>query len=148
LLDAVAPLRPALTALAAPTGKAAARLGEAVREEAARLDIAPAARERLAALGGTTLHRLLGRRPGSDSRFRHDAGNRLPHRLVIVDERSMWSLALRARLLEALRDDARLVLVGDPEQLVSVEAGTVLGDIAAPARAGAPPAGIAMLRRA
>ena len=77
----------------------------------------------------STLHRLLGWRPGSASRFRHDRTNRLPHDLVVVDETSMVSLTLMARLLEALRPDARLVLVGDPGQLASVEAGTVLGDL-------------------
>ncbi|MDQ3627756.1 MAG: exodeoxyribonuclease V subunit alpha, partial [Actinomycetota bacterium] len=79
----------------------------------------------------STLHRLLGRRPDSHSRFRHDRHNRLPHDVVIVDEPSMVSLSLMARLLEAVRPDARLVLVGDPDQLASVEAGAVLGDLVA-----------------
>jgi exodeoxyribonuclease V alpha subunit len=85
-----------------------------------------------AALGGmtaSTLHRLLGRRPGVSSRFRHDRSNRLPFDVVIVDECSMVSLTLMARLLEALAPAARLVLVGDPDQLASVEAGAVLGDL-------------------
>src|SRR6202020_322470 len=73
--------------------------------------------------------RLLGYRPGSHSRFRHDAEQRLPHDVVIVDETSMVSLSLMARLIEALRPDARLVLVGDAGQLASIEAGAVLGDI-------------------
>jgi exodeoxyribonuclease V alpha subunit len=68
-------------------------------------------------------------------RFRHDARNRLPHDLVVVDEVSMVSLSLMARLLEAVRPDARVVLVGDHEQLASVEAGSVLGDIVGPAGA-------------
>jgi exodeoxyribonuclease V alpha subunit len=93
----------------------------------------------MGALRATTLHRLLGWRPDSQSRFRHDRANRLPHELVVVDETSMVSLTLMARLLEALRADARLLLVGDPGQLASVEAGTVLGDlVAAAAPAGAP----------
>ena len=84
-------------------------------------------------LPATTLHRLLGWRPGSNSRFRHDRRRRLAHDVVIVDETSMVSLSLMARLIEALRDDARLVLVGDPGQLASIEAGAVLGDIVGPA---------------
>jgi exodeoxyribonuclease V alpha subunit len=120
-------------ALAAPTGKAAARLEEAVHEEAAKLELAPEARDRLLQARASTLHRLLGRRPGSSSRFRHDRRNRLPHDVVVVDETSMVSLSLTARLLEAVRPDARLVLVGDPQQLASVEAGAVLGDLVGPA---------------
>jgi exodeoxyribonuclease V alpha subunit len=103
-----------LIALAAPTGKAAARLQEAVPGHTA-----------------TTLHRLLGTRPDTRSRFRHNRSQRLPHDVVIVDETSMVSLSMMARLLEAIRPDARLVLVGDPDQLVSIEAGAVLGDIVA-----------------
>ncbi len=113
--------RPPLIALAAPTGKAAARLQEAVYEQV------PAG----AGLRAATLHRLLGWRPGSHSRFAHDRRNRLPHDVVIVDETSMVSLSLMARLVEAVRPDARLVLVGDPGQLASIEAGVVLADIVA-----------------
>ena len=90
-------------------------------------------RDALLALDASTLHRLLGWRPGSHSRFRHDRGNRLPHDVVIVDETSMVSLSLMARLVEAVRPEARLVLVGDPGQLTSIEAGAVLGDIVGPA---------------
>ena len=122
---------PSLVALAAPTGKAAARLSEAVHEEAARLDIPAAIREHLLALEASTLHRLLGWRPGTHSRFRHSRTNRLPYDIVIVDETSMVSLSLMARLIEAVRPDARLILVGDPGQLTSIEAGAVLGDIVA-----------------
>jgi exodeoxyribonuclease V alpha subunit len=124
---------PPLIALAAPTGKAAARLQEAVHEEAARLDVDPGIRERLLGLEASTLHRLLGWRAGSHSRFRHDRGNRLPYDVVIVDETSMVSLTLMARLVEAVRPQARLILVGDPGQLTSIEAGAVLGDIVGPA---------------
>jgi exodeoxyribonuclease V alpha subunit len=120
---------PPLVALAARTGKAAARLAEAVHDQARRLDTSAAIRDRLLALEASTLHRLLGRRPDSDTRFRHDRGNRLPHDVVIVDETSMVSLSLMARLVDALRPEARLVLVGDPGQLTSIEAGAVLGDI-------------------
>ncbi|GAA4287917.1 exodeoxyribonuclease V subunit alpha [Georgenia daeguensis] len=115
-------------ALAAPTGKAAARLQEAVREVVTGFDDA-ADQERVGSPEATTVHRLLGWRPGSSTRFRHDASHHLPHDVVVVDETSMVSLPLMARLLEALRPDARLLLVGDPDQLASVEAGAVLGDL-------------------
>ena len=114
-------------ALAAPTGKAAARLQEAVQQEVAKLDAADQAR--LGELQAMTLHRLLGSRPDSASRFRHNRGNRLPHDVIVVDETSMVSLTMMARLLEAVRPGARLVLVGDADQLASVEAGAVLADL-------------------
>jgi exodeoxyribonuclease V alpha subunit len=114
-------------ALAAPTGKAAARLEEAVTSSTATLSEED--RSRLGELHATTLHRLLGWRPESRSRFRHDKTNRLPFEVVVVDESSMVSLTMMARLLEALRPTTRLVLVGDPDQLASVEAGAVLGDL-------------------
>lgn len=127
LLDAQSraqPDRPRLrVALAAPTGKAAQRLGEAIAASSAVADgVAPTA---------TTLHRLLGWDPQSSVRFRHHRGHRLPHDVVVVDEASMLSLTMTARLLEAVRTDARLVLVGDPDQLTSVEAGAVLADLVA-----------------
>jgi exodeoxyribonuclease V alpha subunit len=114
-------------ALAAPTGKAAARLEQAVRSSTATLP--PGDQARLGELSAMTLHKLLGWRPDARTRFRHDARNRLPYEVVVVDEASMVSLTLMARLLEALRPSARLVLVGDPDQLASVEAGAVLGDL-------------------
>jgi exodeoxyribonuclease V alpha subunit len=123
--------RPPLIALAAPTGKAAVRLQEAVHDESAGLST----------LRASTLHRLLGWRPGSHSRFAHDRANRLPHDVVIVDETSMVSLWLMARLVEAVRPDARLVLVGDPDQLASIEAGVVLADIVSAAH------GVVVLKR-
>jgi exodeoxyribonuclease V alpha subunit len=114
-------------ALAAPTGKAAARLQEAVQLEVGKLE--PADQEALAGLHATTLHRLLGSRPDTSARFRHNRGNRLPHDVIVVDETSMVSLTMMARLLEAVRPDTRLILVGDPDQLASVEAGAVLADL-------------------
>jgi exodeoxyribonuclease V alpha subunit len=114
-------------ALAAPTGKAAARLQEAVQLEVGKL--APADGQALAGLHATTLHRLLGSRPDTSARFRHNRGNRLPHDVIVVDETSMVSLTMMARLLEAVRPETRLVLVGDPDQLASVEAGAVLADL-------------------
>ncbi|HEU4811007.1 MAG TPA: exodeoxyribonuclease V subunit alpha [Nocardioides sp.] len=119
--------RPLRIALTAPTGKAAARLQEAVA--AATAELADEDRDRLGPLTAQTLHRLLGWRPDSRTRFRHHRGNRLPHDVVVVDETSMVSLTMMARLVEAVRADARLVLVGDPDQLASVEAGAVLADL-------------------
>jgi exodeoxyribonuclease V alpha subunit len=124
---------PPLMALTAPTGKAAARLEEAVHQEAAGLDVDDELRQRLLATHASTLHRLLGWQPGNRSRFRHHRANRLPHDVIVVDETSMVSLSQMAKLVEAVRPDARLVLVGDPQQLASVEAGAVLGDIVGPA---------------
>jgi exodeoxyribonuclease V alpha subunit len=114
-------------ALAAPTGKAAARLAEAVAAGVERLGTQD--RGRLTGLRATTLHRLLGSRPDTSVRFRHNRGNRLPHDVIVVDETSMVSLTMMARLLEAVRPDTRLILVGDPNQLTSVEAGAVLADL-------------------
>ncbi|GAA4428924.1 exodeoxyribonuclease V subunit alpha [Georgenia halophila] len=116
-------------ALAAPTGKAAARLQEAVHDAVAQLSSED--RALVGEPAASTVHRLLGWKPGTSTRFRHDASHHLPHDVVVVDETSMVSLPLMARLLEALRPDTRLVLVGDPDQLASVEAGAVLGDLVA-----------------
>jgi exodeoxyribonuclease V alpha subunit len=118
---------PTRVALTAPTGKAAARMQEAVTEEFARLtgeriEVPPAP-------PASTVHRLLGWRPDSHIRFRYNRNNHLPFDVVVVDETSMVSLTLMSRLLEAMRPDALLVLVGDPDQLASVEAGAVLGDL-------------------
>ena len=114
-------------ALAAPTGKAAARLTEAVTEATSRLGAEDQAR--LGALTAKTLHRLLGSRRGARTRFWHDRENRLPYDVVVVDEASMISLTMMSRLVEALRPTCRLILVGDPDQLSSVEVGAVLGDL-------------------
>jgi exodeoxyribonuclease V alpha subunit len=122
-----------LVGLAAPTGKAAARLEQAVREESATLEVEREVTAHLQGLEGVTLHRLLGSLPGSSTRFRHDRNNPLPHDVVVVDETSMVPLSMMARLVEALRPAARIVLVGDPRQLASVEAGAVLGDVVGPA---------------
>jgi exodeoxyribonuclease V alpha subunit len=124
-------------ALAAPTGKAAARLTEAVSGALGGLPAED--QERLGGLEASTLHRLLGTRPGARTRFRHDRDNRLPYDVVVVDEASMVSLTMMSRLVDALRPDTRLVLVGDPDQLASVEVGAVLGDLVErPAPAGVP----------
>ena len=111
--------------LAAPTGKAAARMKEAI--EKAREGIPEDLRGSVPG-EAATIHRLLGFK--SDSiYFRHDRGHQLQEDVLVVDEASMVDLPLMAKLLRALRPDARLVLVGDKDQLASVEAGSVLGDV-------------------
>jgi exodeoxyribonuclease V alpha subunit len=130
LLDAQAAAlgrRPPAVALAAPTGKAAQRLTASLREAAARRS-GSGVDQRLREATATTLHRLLGPR-GRSHRFRHDRHDPLPHDVVVVDETSMVDLALLAKLLDAVRDDARVILLGDPHQLASVEAGSALGDV-------------------
>lgn len=118
--------------LAAPTGKAAARLNDSIagRVASLRLEHLPNGEAVRSAIPTevTTLHRLLGAIP--DSRhFRHHAGNPLSADLVVVDEASMVDVEMMADLLAALRPDARLILLGDKDQLASVEAGAVLGDL-------------------
>jgi len=119
-------------ALAAPTGKAAARMAEALRLacENNEQEAFNEARERILQLKPTTVHKLLGNNPNRGNYFEYRKDNRLPYRHVIVDEASMLSSSLMYHLLEALSDDATLMLVGDPDQLASVDAGTALGDIA------------------
>ena len=114
-------------ALAAPTGKASARLKESLRITGARLQLPENIRASLPA-EATTLHRLLGATPHSPY-FRHDADRPLAVDAVIVDEASMVDLALMAKLFDAVPATARLILLGDKDQLASVEAGYVLGDI-------------------
>lgn len=113
-------------ALLAPTGKAAARLLESLRVEGASL------RQQGLELelpdDASTLHRALGYNPGL-SGFRHNADNPLPYDLVLVDEASMVDLTMMNSLVSALATDTRLILLGDRDQLASVEAGNVLGDI-------------------
>ena len=94
-------------------------------------DLAPEDRDRVGRVEAMTLHRLLGWRPDNATRFRHDRGNRLKYDVVVVDESSMVELTMMARLLEAMRPQSRLVLVGDPRQLTSVGAGAVLSDLVA-----------------
>jgi exodeoxyribonuclease V alpha subunit len=120
------PVRPPRIALAAPTGKAASRLSESIRESNQRRvaggELSADAAARVPS-DASTLHRLLGwQRDG----FRHGRDNPLPHALVVVDEASMIDLSLMCRLVEAVRPDARLVIVGDPDQLPSVDTGDVL----------------------
>jgi exodeoxyribonuclease V alpha subunit len=122
-----------VVALASQTGKASASLGKAVRKEAMKMDVSTEVRTWLSRMNASTLDHLLVRRFDSRSRFRHDANNRLPHDVVVIDETSTISLTMMARLLDAVRPDARLVLVGDPDQLSSIGAGAVLGDVVGPA---------------
>jgi exodeoxyribonuclease V alpha subunit len=121
-------------AMAAPTGKAAVRMQEAVREALVDLPAPDEVCRHLADLEAGTLHRLLGWQPQNPSRFRHNADNPLPYDVVVVDEASMVPLALMSKLVDAVPRGARLVLVGDRDQLASVEAGSVLGDICGPVR--------------
>lgn len=113
--------------LAAPTGKAAARMAEAIRNAKAQLPVAEAIRAALPD-EARTLHRLLGSR-GDSPRVRHDATNPLPLDVLVVDEASMVDLALMAKLVEALPPRARLILLGDKDQLAAVEAGAVFAEL-------------------
>jgi exodeoxyribonuclease V alpha subunit len=127
-------------ALAAPTGKAAARLKQsidkALGELAERLGDALPLRELAVRMGAArTLHSLLGARPDSRA-FVHHAGNQLDVDVLIVDEASMVHLEMMAALLAALPPGATLILLGDKDQLASVEAGAVLGDLCHDAEAG------------
>ncbi|MBR9828630.1 MAG: exodeoxyribonuclease V subunit alpha [Oceanospirillales bacterium] len=118
--------------LAAPTGKAAARLTESISGAVGQLS--PALQQGIPH-EVTTLHRLLGARPGT-RRFVHHLDNPLHADLVVVDEASMIDLEMMHQLLAALPPQARLILLGDKDQLASVEAGSVLGDLCAEADAG------------
>ncbi|HFP9337632.1 TPA: exodeoxyribonuclease V subunit alpha [Raoultella planticola] len=120
--------------LAAPTGKAAARLTESLGEA---LRLLPLTDEQKALLPteASTLHRLLGAQPGSQ-RMRYHAGNPLHLDVLVVDEASMIDLPMMARLIDALPEHGRVIFLGDRDQLASVEAGAVLGDICAWVNAG------------
>ena len=125
-------LRADQIALAAPTGRAAQRMGETIVEECGNaVGLDDGTRQTLRGLAHSTVHALLG---GLAPRFAHHADNPLPHRLVVVDEVSMVGVPLMRALLEALPEDCRLVLIGDADQLPSVETGAVLGDLVGDAR--------------
>jgi exodeoxyribonuclease V alpha subunit len=113
--------------LAAPTGKAARRIEESVQRSLEVIDCAPEVKA-IIPNEATTIHRLLGFSPGS-SLPRHGAGNPLSADVIAIDEASMADLALMSYLLQALKESARLILLGDKNQLASVQAGYVLGDI-------------------
>ena len=115
--------------LAAPTGKAAMRMQEAIRQTKLNLQLAPELAD-LIPEQGSTLHRLLGYLPGKVG-FRHHAHYPLPADVVIVDEASMIDISLMAHLFAAVRPDARLILLGDRDQLASVETGSIFRDLCA-----------------
>ncbi len=119
--------QPLLIALAAPTGKAAMRLQESIGSNKATLPCTTTIKSAIPE-SVTTLHRLLGAKPASPY-FRHNAKQPLVYDLVVVDEASMVDLALMSKLLDALKPGARLILLGDKDQLASVESGTVLADL-------------------
>ncbi|MBN3754880.1 exodeoxyribonuclease V subunit alpha [Paraburkholderia sp. Tr-20389] len=124
--------RPLRIRLAAPTGKAAARLNESIAGAVARLPLSDfaqgeAIRDAIP-VAVTTLHRLLGTRPDT-RRFRHHAGNPLALDVLVIDEASMVDLEMMNAVLDALPAQARLILLGDKDQLASVEAGAVLGEL-------------------
>jgi exodeoxyribonuclease V alpha subunit len=123
--------QPPLVALAAPTGKAAKRMTEALKERLDSENAPQRVRDAVNAAPASTIHSLLGASPNRvENRFTYNSTNKLPHDIVIIDETSMLSMSMMFHLLEALRDEARIMLVGDPDQLASVDAGTVLADIA------------------
>jgi exodeoxyribonuclease V alpha subunit len=120
---------PLRIALAAPTGKAAARLKQSIDQALAQLPPAASRQDLAARIGpARTLHALLGARPGT-RRFVHGPAHPLPLDLLIVDEASMVHLEMMAALLAALASTACVVFLGDKDQLASVEAGAVLGDL-------------------
>ena len=129
--------------LAAPTGKAAARLTESLGKALQQLPVTDGERLRFPA-EATTLHRLLGAQPETQ-RLRYHAGNPLHLDVLVVDEASMVDLGMMANLIAALPPQARVVFLGDRDQLASVEAGAVLGDICRCAEAHYSPARAAEL---
>ncbi|MFS9435097.1 exodeoxyribonuclease V subunit alpha [Citrobacter sp. C348] len=123
--------------LAAPTGKAAARLTASLGAALRELPLTDEQKKRIPD-DASTLHRLLGAQPGSQ-RLRHHAGNPLHLDVLVVDEASMIDLPMMSRLIEALPPHGRVIFLGDRDQLASVEAGAVLGDICAFVNAGFTP---------
>ena len=121
--------QPLHIALAAPTGKAAMRLQESIGYSKSTLPCSEQIRQWIPETV-TTLHRLLGAKPSSPY-FKHDASQPLVYDLVVVDESSMVDLALMSKLVDALKPGSRLVLLGDKDQLASVESGAVLADLSA-----------------
>ncbi len=118
---------PLAIGLAAPTGKAAARMAEAIRNAKASLPVGEAIKAALPE-EARTLHRLLGSR-GDSPQVRHNAANPLALDVLVVDEASMVDLALMAKLVDALPPHARLILLGDKDQLCAVEAGAVFAEL-------------------
>ena len=129
LLQESMPAKHLRIALTAPTGKAAMRLQEAIAHGMEDLDADPEIKDRLPR-EAMTIHRLLGAIPGS-SNFRHNKKNQLALDVLVIDEASMVDTILMFRLLQAVPERAKVILLGDKDQLASVEAGSVLGEICA-----------------
>lgn len=122
---------PLRIALAAPTGKAAARLSESIASQVATLPLSTALRQQIPT-EVSTVHRLLGvMSQDTGQHYRHHASNPLALDILVVDEASMLDLSLMSALMEALSAQARIILLGDKDQLASVEAGAVLADLCA-----------------
>lgn len=115
-------------AVAAPTGRAAAHLAEAIGGAVQREQLGAIVGHHLPS-AGSTLHRLLGYQPWSE-RFRYRAGHQLPHDVIVIDEASMVDVLMMDALFAAARDSARIIVLGDADQLASVDTGFVLGDVA------------------
>lgn len=115
-------------AICTPTGKAAARIKESFNEEIGHLNCSENVKEKLQNLDSSTIHRLLGPKYHSPF-FKYNRENKLPHDVIIVDESSMIDLPLMTKLLQAVREDAMVILLGDKDQLASVESGAVLNDL-------------------
>jgi len=131
ILSLLLELNPNLkVALAAPTGKAAARMAESLKETASKstIKLTEKAKILFAGLEPSTIHRLLGARP-QEIYFKHNRENPIPHDLIIVDESSMIDIALFAKLLDAIKPGAEMIFLGDKDQLASVEAGSLFGDL-------------------
>lgn len=119
---------------ATPTGKASARLTQSLNSALQKLDLKQlhisAAQQNQLQLTALTLHKLLGAKPNRNE-FKYHAQQKLPYDVVLIDEASMIDLSMMAHLIEALRPEARLILLGDKDQLSSVEAGAIFGDLCA-----------------
>ena len=116
-------------ALVAPTGRAGQRMGESIHDQcAAAVEMPPEIKRQIEEMSGATIHTTLG---GLPPNWKYTKENQLPYKLVVVDESSMVDVHLMKSLLEALPDKCRLVLLGDKDQLPSVDAGAVLGDVVA-----------------
>lgn len=121
-------------AIAAPTGRAASRMTQVLHNRCIELNASLSVIAALTSAPARTVHSLLGFNPNRTPRFTFGASNPLPYDLIVIDEASMLSSSLMFQLLEALPENAEILLVGDPDQLASIESGTVLADIAASSR--------------
>jgi exodeoxyribonuclease V alpha subunit len=115
--------------LAAPTGKAAAQLKKTINNSLPTLNLSIPVQSAIADLEAVTIHRLLGALPGGAPDFKYNASNPLPYDVVIIDEASMIDLSLMAKLFQAIPMESKIILLGDKDQLASVEAGAILNDI-------------------